>query len=249
MSITTNDGSHAIRKLPAGGMLRRRRSLLRAVVWFSLALFTVVLPDMGWTAAGEPTEIDWDRAIRLQPELKLLVLVEGDEPISLKDLAVLADAGMVPADRDPGLIVGLRRAVFTTRAKKWHHGAGLPAHLRGRLLSRFYMNGIYRVSFKVEEKGYVGPLSFEITAPREGFGRKLLHFENVVRPKAPNELRMDSAGNRWLCVEYPEVAYGKTIRFHFAFRYLVDMRELLKHDVNLLNHPPTWKCLLMFWPS
>lgn len=238
MRITTDTGSQANQRLPARLVPGRSHARRRAFVWFSAALLFAVLTDFGWAAAGEPGEIDWDRAIRLQPELKLLVLVEGDRPISLGDLAALSDAGMVPADRDPGLVVGLRSAVFTTRAKKWLNGAGLPRHLRGRLLSRFYMNGIYRVNFKVEEKGYTGPLTLEITAPRDGFGRKLLHSESIVRPRTRGEMRTDIAGNRWFCVEYPEVAFGRTIRFHFAFRYLVDMQALLKHDVNLTDHHP-----------
>lgn len=186
--------------------------------------------------AGDP--IDWARISRLQPELKVLAQLESDQPISLNDLARLADLGMVPADRDPGLVVGLRKMVFTTRLKKWKNGSALPSYFKGRLLSRFYMNGIYRVSFKVEEKGYLGPLTLEITAPRDSFGRKLLHSENVVRPSVTHEVLVDSAGNRWLVVEYPEVKHGETIKFHFAFRYLVNMQELLKHDVHLAEYVP-----------
>lgn len=238
MLITADRVPLASQRLRACFVLGNLSWRVRAVVCLTVGFWAVALWNLGWAAAGQMGAIDWSRAIRLQPELKLLVLVQGDQPISLNDLAVLADAGFVPADRDPGLVVGLRRAVFTTRAKKWRNGVGLPPHLRGRLLSRFYMNGIYRVSFKVEEKGYVGPLSMEITAPRDSFGRKLLHFENVVRPRAASELRVDSAGNRWLCVDFPEVAHGKTMKFHFAFRYLVDMRELLKHDVKLATQFP-----------
>ncbi len=46
---------------------------------------------------------------------------------------------------------------------------------------------------------------------------------------------MDSAGNRWFCIDYPKIRYGETIRFHFAFRYRVDLASLLEHDLMLLE--------------
>jgi hypothetical protein len=170
----------------------------------------------------------------MKPDLKVLVLVKGDRPISLDDLALLAEFGMIPADRDPGLVLGLRRAVFSARLKNWMTKS-MPADLHGRLLERFTMTGIYRVGFRVEKEGYQGPLSLEMTTPRDGFGKRLIYSENLVRPHAPTTMRMDSMGNRWFSANYSQIRYGETIRFHFAFKYLTDMAPLLNHDLMLLD--------------
>jgi hypothetical protein len=163
-----------------------------------------------------------------------LVLVKGERPISLDDLALLAEFGMVPADRDPGLVLGLRQAVFSAKLKNWMTRM-MPGHLHGTLLDRFIMNGIYRVGFRVEKEGYQGPLSLEITGPREGFGKQLIHSEILVRPPISHSLSIDPVGNRWAHVNYSSVHYGEAIRFYFAFKYLMDMATLLQHDLMLLN--------------
>lgn len=178
---------------------------------------------------------DWHRAARLKPDVKVLVLVEGDRPITLADLASLSDSGFVPADRDPGLVVGLKKAVFSTSIRKWI-SIGLPRHLHGTLLPSFVMTGVYRVGFKVEAKEYQGPLSLEITAPRDGPGQKLIASEHVVRPSAGLEMREDTSGNRWLLARYASVKYGSVIRFHFAFSYQVNMAELLERDLALIGN-------------
>jgi hypothetical protein len=162
-----------------------------------------------------------------------MVLITADRGLTLQDLALLADRGMIPADRDPGLVLGRKQAIFATPVNKWIFGARLPAHLQGRLLQRFSMSGVYRTNFKVESRGYSGPLSLEITAPRDGFGRHLVASGSLVRPQAPSEMRVDSAGNRWFCVSYPQVQYGDVIKLYFSFTYHVDMAELLEHDVML----------------
>lgn len=192
---------------------------------------------LGCTVAAEASSIDWKRVAQIKPGLKILILVESRQPISLKDLAVLADCGLNPADRDPGLILGLTRAVFETKIEKWREGKCLPQHMQGRLLDRFHMSGIYRVAFKVMAEGYVGPLRIEVTAPRDGFGRKLDYSAYVVRPECQSSLRGDSAGNRWVSAQFPEVRTGQTIRFHFGFDYRVDVNELLKHDLLLAEDP------------
>jgi hypothetical protein len=170
----------------------------------------------------------------MKPDLKVLVFVKGERPISLDDLAQLADFGMVPPDRDPGLVLGLRQAVFSVRLKSWGTRR-MPSHLRGTLLDRFMMNGIYRVGFRVEQKGYQGPLRLEITTPRDGFGKRLIHSENLVRPYAPTLMRIDPSGNRWFSASYSQIHYGENIRFHFAFKYVIDMGVLLNHDLMLLD--------------
>jgi hypothetical protein len=107
--------------------------------------------------------------------------------------------------------------------------------MKGKLLDRFIMSGIYRVGFRVEKEGYLGPLMLEVTTPRESFGKRLLSSENLIRPQAPSKTYTDLAGNRWFRVDYPEVRYGQTMKLFFAFKYLVDMAGLLDHDLMLVD--------------
>lgn len=144
---------------------------------------------------------------------------------------------MVSGDRDPALLLELRRAIFSTRLKSWMNRPVLPDHMKGEMLDRFIMSGIYRIGFRVEKEGYLGPLMLEVTAPRESFGKRLLYSENIIRPQAQSETYTDPAGNRWLRVDYPEVRHGQTIKLFFAFRYLVDMATLLDHDLMLVDQP------------
>jgi hypothetical protein len=184
--------------------------------------------------ASQTKPINWDRVAEIKPDLKVLVLVKGNHPISLNDLALLADSGMVPADRDPGLVLGLRQAVFSARLKNWMTKS-LPGDLDGRLLERFTMTGVYRLGFKVEKAGYHGPLSLEMTTPRDDFGKRLIYSENLVRPHAPTAMRFDRMGNRWLTANYSQIRYGETIRLHFAFKYFIEMAPLLNQDLMLLE--------------
>jgi hypothetical protein len=196
-----------------------------------LFLFAAERPVCSQTAG-----INWDRVAQLRPDMKVLVLVRGERPISLGDLSLLADFGMIPADRDSGLILGLRQAVFSVKLKHWMTKT-MPGYLHGRLLNRFIMNGIYRLGFRVEKEGYRGPLSLEITTPRDGFGKRLISSENLVRPHAPAAIRIDTIGNRWFSANYSQIRYGETIRLHSAFKYFIDIALLLNHDLMLLDQP------------
>jgi hypothetical protein len=206
-------------------------------LFVGVLLCTLLLHGGPLYAEKKAGRIDWKRVARLKPQLKVLVLVDSDRPISLADLSLLAGRGLKPADRDPGLVLGLQSSVFQTKLEKWREGTCLPSHMKGRILDRFYMTGIYRVGFKVQAKGYVGPLKLEVTAPRDGFGRKLEYAEHVVRPRCTTSLKIDNGGNRWLTAEFPEVHHGQIIKFHFGFDYLVDLAELLNHDLILAGEP------------
>jgi len=186
-------------------------------------------------AAGDAP--DWQMIGRRKPNLKALVLVEGVRPLDLTDLALLADQGLIPSDRDPGAAIGLKRLVFSTTLQKWNSTRQLTEGFKGRLLSRFVMSGIYRVGFVVMAKGYHGPLKFNITAPRESPGFKLISTDHLARPSCENFIRVDEAGNRWLEASYPEVKEGDNIKFYFGFKYEVDMAELLAHDLVLAKKP------------
>jgi Transglutaminase-like superfamily len=212
--------------------------VMRPLIHKKKVLFLVYLLWFLFCACGlgqsaENHELDWPRIVKLKPELKVLALLESERPLNLKDLSLLADQGLVPADRDPGLALGLKRLVFSTTLQRWMAHPHLPSHFTGRLLLRFSITGIYRVGFSVAADGYRGPLTLRITAPREGFGRHLIYSDHVVRPRCETSLREDEAGNLWLEATYPEVKQGDPIKFHFAFKYIVDMKEVLARDLAL----------------
>jgi hypothetical protein len=205
-----------------------------------MAMVLVVLTLSGvWAeppSAEEPAP-NWALVAKRKPDFKVLVLIEGEKPFDLPDLAMLADRGLKPADRDPGLVVGTNSAVFATPIQQWLTGHPLPDRMTARLLNKFVMTGIYRVNFKVEEPGYDGPLTLEVTAPRDGYGRELVYADQLARPKTYTSLRVDSAGNRWFSARYEEVRQGQTIRFHFAFKYLVNVSDLLDHALFMCPEP------------
>jgi len=185
-----------------------------------------------FSVAASEAVIDWNRIAGLKPDLKVLVQIKGDYPITLSDLARLARLGMAPADRDPGLVLGLKQAIFSVKLKNWMP-KNLPPQLHGKLLEKFFLSGIYRVGFQVEKEGYRGPLTLEVTGPRNGFGKQLLESSFLVRPQTPNRLRIDGAGNRWYILDYPQIQTGETITLHFGFKYWIDMGNLLDHDLAL----------------
>lgn len=207
-------------------------------MWVLIALL-FPLQEQGVCAEPSMAErsIDWETVVSRHPDLKILVLVKSDAPLNLQDLARLADRGFVPADRDPGLVLGVRSAVFAGRLDKWMKAKPLTGHLSGKILERFEMTGVYRVGFKVEAASYAGPLELQVTAPRPGFGRELLHSEHIVRPECEQSMTVDSAGNRWLTARFARVRAGETLKFHFGFTYRVDVRELLAHDLILVGKP------------
>jgi len=210
---------------------------LRNLRLLSLLVLMALLFLIGFQteASSQEKTLDWSRIAKLRPELKVLILIESERALSLEDLATLGELGLVSGDRDPAFLLGLRQAIFSTRLKNWMNRLALPDHMKGKLLDRFIMSGIYRIGFRVEKEGYLGPLVLEVTTPRDSFGKELLYFENIIRPQAQSETYTDSGGNRWVRVDCPEVRYGQTIKLFFAFRYLVDMFALLDHDLMLVD--------------
>lgn len=186
---------------------------------------------------GQLPGIDWERIARIKPNLRVVVLIQADRALNLEDLALLKTSGLSPADREAALILGGKKAIFKTPLHRWIERPPWPIHLQASLLPRFRMSGIYRVGFAIEEKEYCGPLYFEVTAPRGGFGQELLYSEHLVSPFGESAIRVDSAGNRWLCVNYPQIRSSQKISFQFGFQYRVDMGELLAHDLSLAGEP------------
>jgi hypothetical protein len=219
------------------GKVKNRIGGKRGLNLFCLSIFISValFPIFQKNANSQEKSIDWSYVAKSKPELKVLILIEGERPISLGTLAALSELGINPADRDPALLLGLKRGVFSARLKRWMNRLALPDHLKGKLLDRFIMNGIYRIGFKVEKEDYLGPLNLEVTTPRDGFGKKLLSSESLIRPQGPTRTYTDLSDNRWFCVDYPQVKYGQVIKLFFAFKYQVDMSKLLDHDLMLVD--------------
>lgn len=226
----------------------------RSFVRFSLPLTTLLFVSITLVVNGSQPhalegstfaalsghQVDWEDIATRVPGAKILVLVEAENSLSLEDLALLAENKLVPADREPGLVVGLRAAVFATTAGRWI-ATRLPQHLSGRPLLHFLMTGIYRVSFRIEAREYEGPLTFQVTAPRSDIGKKLLSSEVVVRPRVSVSSKEDEAGNRWVTVTFPRVRYGDTIKFHFSFTYDVNVRHVLDSSLLLAGYPTEGK--------
>jgi len=204
---------------------------------FAACFLAFSLGGFGAAVFGQASVIDWSQINKIKPNLRVIVLVQSARPLNLKDLSSLENSGLSPADRDAGLILGLRKAVFKTTLRQWMEKPSLPTHLHETLLPRFRMSGIYRVGFEVMEKEYRGPLYFEVTMPRTGFGQQLLYSDHLTSPSGESVIRVDSAQNRWLCINYPEVHTGHRINFQFGFSYQVDTGEVLAHDLQLANKP------------
>jgi hypothetical protein len=219
----------------AGGWLCGKGSIPAFVL---LLLWILLL--VGGSKPAESSSLDppnWTRIGHLKPSLKVLVFIGGENPISLEDLVLFADRGFWPADRDPALILGRKKAIFKISLRQWLSAPSLPPGFHAQILERFQLRGIYRVGFKVEEKDYTGPLTLEVTAPRDGFGRILISHDSVVRPCGSVSHRVDSAGNRWTQVNYPEIRTGQTIHFSFSFYYQVNMSDVLARDLLLAEAP------------
>jgi hypothetical protein len=207
------------------------------ILWIVVLAVCFYGPVAAAPASRAASQIDWETLAGRRPGLKVLVLVKSVRPLSLDDLAILAKKGFVPADSDPGLVLGLQRAVFAGLLGKWIKGRPLPPHLSGSVLERFAITGIYRVGFKVEAEEYTGPLELQITAPREGFGKKLVYSDHVVRPACSQIMTVDSAGNRWLRARLENVRHGESIKFYFGFKYDVNVPKVLDHDLVLSGKP------------
>jgi hypothetical protein len=182
------------------------------------------------------SQIDWETIASHSPHFKVLILVKSERSLTLDDLALLAEEGFTPADRDPGLLLGLEQAVFAGHLENWIK-VRLPSYLSGRVLEHFVMSGVYGVGFEVEGHEYNGPLELQITAPREGFGKNLVYADQAVQPACSQNMTVDSAGNRWLRARLEHVWYGESINFCFGFRYEVNVSEVLAHDLALSGKP------------
>ena len=117
---------------------------------FLLSVIALLLPIGFQTeASSREKALNGSRVANLKLELKIPVFVESVRALSLEGLATLGELGLAPGDHNPALLLGLRRAIFPARLKNWMNRLTLPNHMKGKLLDRFIMSGIYRIGFRV----------------------------------------------------------------------------------------------------
>ena len=214
-----------------------KRALRYYILLFVALAICFSTPVAAAVPSGKAAPLDWQTIANRRPRLKVLVLVKNDYPFNYEDLAIMKELGFVPADRSPSHVLGLQRAVFAGHLRNWMEARPLPWPMSGSLLEHFSLTGTYRVGFKVEEKEYTGPLELQITAPRDGYGKKLVYSHHEVKPACNQSMTVDSAGNRWLKARLEQVSYGEPINFSFWFRYDVNVSEILDHDLWLSRKP------------
>jgi hypothetical protein len=203
----------------------------------------------GWPAsiADRQSGVDFAEVARRFPRLKTIVLVSFTHDLTIDDTLRLQKLGALPQGGGSRELVGRRWAVLHTRAGNLARLQRLPMTLRVVPLRNFKIKGIYRVTFKLVEEHHQGDLTFTVSTPRSGFGKKLMDLEIQATPQGPHAISQDAAGNRWLKVHLPDPRNGDEVRLSFNFVYKVDMAELLAHSlamvpmdesVELSNHSP-----------
>jgi hypothetical protein len=168
-----------------------------------------------------------------------MVRIQFGQPLSLEILAKLGKLGVFSHHGGPLQVLGRNEGVFFLGA------ANLPKLLRSPLavkvnpLTNFRLAGLYRIHFKVVEQGFQGKVSFRISSPREGFGKKLIYLEEQVLPALNLTRQIDSAGNRWINVSLHVKEKTRHLKLNFYFIYHVDVAQILEHSLSMvpLNEP------------
>ncbi|MBI4776825.1 MAG: hypothetical protein HY788_22040 [Deltaproteobacteria bacterium] len=178
---------------------------------------------------GEQTGVDFSDVALKFPRFKTIVLLVFQPKLDFERLIRLLDLGVQPLGDDSSNLLGRSWAVCHTRAARLDEIKRSGVAREVIPLTRFRMSGIYRIHFKIVEPEFNGPISFRVSAPREGFGKTLLAAEEHVRPDLPLSLAVDDAGNRWFEVRIPDARHDQSVHFDFFFRYQVDVGQLLEH--------------------
>ena len=189
----------------------------------------------------EITGVDFHRLAKSYPTFKTIILLAFDRPLDLDRLIRLKLAGVYPVNGSLIDYLDRTHGFFHTKAarlKKLKPGSGFPGLLAVVPLARFQMNGLYRVHFKIVEKGFQGPLGFSITTPRESFGKRIIRQSDHLYPRRPFEIRIDEAGNRWLLTDLEQAGEGKTLKLDSHVVYRVDVAELLRHAISTTPFRP-----------
>ena len=222
-------------------MTLRSSIVLKAIWTLTLSLFILgpcLVPNhaMGFDLAKirqEQNTADFSAILQWFPQFKTVVALEFKHPLKLKDLIDLLNNGVWPSDSKLISALGKTQGIFYTRVHNFENLPKLSFVSDYVPLVSFRMRGIYRIHLKVIEEGFAGPLSFSVSTPRNGFGKTLVSIEDHVSPRAPFAIRHDHAGNRWLELEFAEMAEGKSAKFDFYFVYQVNVKELLQHAIGM----------------
>jgi|GEM_PF-4731752 len=187
-------------------------------------------------AAQSPaaTGVDFPGLVRSYPSLKTILLLAFSRPLDLEQLIRLQSAGIFPVNGDLIDYLDRTHGFFHTKAARLDRlvsGREVPGLAAAVPLARFEMSGLYRIHFKIVEKGFQGPLSFSITTPRESFGKRIVRQSDHLYPRRPFEIRTDQAGNRWLMASLEEAREGDVLKLDSHVVYQVDLAELLRHAI------------------
>ena len=201
--------------------------------WPSLAASPEATDEWLARAAQAQNRIDFSQVARRYPGFKAVALLAFDEELDLARAIKLLNMGVRPIGGrliDP---LGMKMAFFHLRAGTLDRlrESGLAKAVIP--LSHFYMNGLYRLHFKVVEPGFTGPLAIRVTTPRDGAGKYLVHLEDHLTPQVPFTVSRDEAGNRWLEADFTELKEGQTAKFDFFFTYFVEVAEILEHSLGM----------------
>ena len=179
--------------------------------------------------AESPPAVDFGKVAAQFPHLKTMVRIKFNRPLSLQLLAKLRKFGVLSHHGGPVEVLGEKQGVFFLRAVM------LPSLMSSTLpiqvvpLDQFHMSGLYRIHFKVVDGQFTGRITFRISTPRDGFGKKLIYLEEHLSPEVNLEYEQDDAGNRWAVVSLDVTKKSRLLKLDFYFIYQVDLRELLEH--------------------
>ncbi len=188
-------------------------------------------PELLDRIARDQAGVDFKRLSKTYPSFKTVVLVAFDQGLEFDRLLRLRGLEVYPVNGAEVDYLGRTYGLFHTRAgnlPRLKRTAGVRAAIP---LSRFRMQGLYRVHFKIVEPGFSGRLAFSVTAPRESFGKKLLRTKSYIHPQKPYRIWEDGAGNRWLETVLEEAGEGDQLKLDFSFLYQVEVGELLDHAI------------------
>jgi len=182
---------------------------------------------------AEQTGVDFSDVAVKFPRFKTIVLLVFQPTLDFERLIHLLDLGVLPLGEDLSKLLGRSWAVCHTRADRLSEiqRSGMVREVIP--LTRFSMSGIYRIHFKIVEPGFNGPISFRVSAPREGFGKTLVAAEEHIQPELPLSVVVDDVGNRWTETRMADASQGQQIQFDFFFRYQVDIGQLLDRALRM----------------
>jgi hypothetical protein len=173
------------------------------------------------------------------PRLKVIVEITFEHLASLQTLQKIDKLGFFSQNFGILGVLGKKQGYFTGRAGNLHNLYKSDLPIKVRPLLQFEMAGIYRVHFKVVDKDYTGTVAFNISSPRDSFGKQLIHLEEQISPPVNYTRRIDTAGNKWIDIDLNVEQGQRELKLDFFFVYNVNMAKLVEHALAMvpINEP------------